>query len=46
MTLFTLTTYIELGLFWSQFLMTLLALLIFLYLANSDIPGMMGLKTL
>jgi hypothetical protein len=45
MTLFSLTI-LKLGLFCSYFLVTLLALLIFLHLTNTGILGMMGLKTL
>jgi hypothetical protein len=44
MTLFSLTT-LRLGLFCSYFQVTLLALLIFLYLTNTGILGMMGLKS-
>ncbi len=43
MILFSLTT-LRLGLFWSSFLITLLTLLIFLYLTNTDILGMMRAK--
>jgi hypothetical protein len=45
MTLFGLTS-LRLGLLCSYFLATLLALRIFLYLTNTGIVGMMGLKTL
>jgi hypothetical protein len=40
MTLLSWTT-LSLGLFWSSFLITLLTLLIFLYLTNTDILGIM-----
>jgi hypothetical protein len=36
---------LRLGLFCSYFLVTLLALLIFLNLTNTDVLGMVGLKT-
>jgi hypothetical protein len=45
MTLFSLTA-LWLGLVCSYFLMTLLTFLIFLYLTNTGILGMMGPKTL
>jgi hypothetical protein len=45
MTLFSLAA-LRLRLFCSYFLVTLLALLIFLYLHNKGILGIMGLKTL
>jgi hypothetical protein len=45
MTLFSLTAR-RLALFCSYFLITLLALLIFLYLTNTDMLGILGLKTL
>jgi hypothetical protein len=44
-TLFNLAA-LWLELFCSYFLVTLLALLIFLYLTNTGIVGMLGLKTL
>jgi hypothetical protein len=44
MTLFSLTI-LRLGLLCSYFLVTPLALLIFVYLANTGILRMMGLKT-
>jgi hypothetical protein len=45
MTLFSLTI-LRLGLLCSYCLVTLLALLIFLYLTNTDILGLLGLRTL